>query len=103
MRSPSAGASALDDQIDPSRIAVAGYSDGGIAALAAAFDRRVRGDLLWLLGASHLPPYARAEPELALVERASTAFFDHYLKGRPLRAFERAARRRGLTRLVAAP
>jgi pimeloyl-ACP methyl ester carboxylesterase len=32
----------LRDKIDASRIAVAGHSDGGITALAAAFDRRFR-------------------------------------------------------------
>jgi len=148
---------ALGDKIDASRIAVAGHSDGGITALAAAFDHRFRDRrvhaaivmsgaalggmgrfprrgppllalqgtadpinspattasyfrlarrpkfLVWLLGASHLPPYATQEPQLGLVERASTAFLDHYLRGRPLRDFEQAARRRGLTRLVAAP
>ena len=37
------------------------------------------------------------------VERTTVAFLDHYLRGRPLRAFERAARRPGLTRLTADP
>jgi dienelactone hydrolase len=150
-------AGALNDRIDASRIAVAGHSDGGITALAAAFDRRFRDRridaavvlsgaalggmgpfprrgppllamqgtadpinspattasyfrlarrpkfLLWLLGASHLPPYTTQEPQLGLVERATTAFLDHYLNGRPLRGFEQAARRSGLTRLVAQP
>jgi pimeloyl-ACP methyl ester carboxylesterase len=58
--------------------------------------------LLWLLGASHLPPYTE-QPQLGIVERATIAFLDHYLEGRPLSAFTRAARRPGLTRLVADP
>ena len=37
--------------------------------------------LLWLLGAGHLPPYTDGQPWLGIVERVSTAFFDHYLKG----------------------
>ena len=149
--------SVLRGQIDPTRIAVAGQSDGGITALATAYDsryrdRRVRAALvlsgarlpgmgtfprpgppllavqgtadpfnapattatyfglaarpkflLWLLGASHLPPYTDQQPQLGIVERATIAFVDHYLKGRPLGAFERAARRPNLTRLVAEP
>lgn len=59
--------------------------------------------LLWLLGASHLPPYTHERPQLGIVERATTAFLDHYLKRGPLRIFEAAASRRGLTRLVADP
>lgn len=59
--------------------------------------------LLWLVGASHLPPYTTQEPQLEIVERATTAFLDHYLKGTPLRDFEAAARRPGVTRLAADP
>lgn len=59
--------------------------------------------LVWLLGASHLPPYTTQEPQLGVVERATIAFLDHYLEGRPLAAFEAAARRPGVTQLVADP
>ena len=59
--------------------------------------------LVWLVGASHLPPYTTQEPELGIVERTTIAFLDHYLKGRPLGPFLAAARRPGLTRLVADP
>jgi fermentation-respiration switch protein FrsA (DUF1100 family) len=147
----------LAGRIDPARIAVAGHSDGAVAALGAAYDGRyrdrridaaivlsgatfpgmsafpVRGPpllavqgtadttnapattaayydrarrpkfLLWLLGASHLPPYTDEEPQLGIVERATTAFLGHYLKGRSLRLFEKSARHGGLTRLVADP
>jgi pimeloyl-ACP methyl ester carboxylesterase len=147
----------LAGKIDPSRIAVAGHSDGGVAALAVAYDRRFRDPrigaaivlsgarlggmgpfprqgppllaiqgtadpinepattasyfraarrpkfLVWLLGASHRPPYTAQEPQLGIVERATTAFLGHYLKGRPLGAFVQAAERRGLTRLTADP
>ncbi len=37
--------------------------------------------LLRLLGAGHLPPYTNQQPQLAIVERVTTAFFDRYLKG----------------------
>jgi predicted dienelactone hydrolase len=148
---------ALGGEIDPARIAVAGQSDGGTTALAAAYDSRYRDPrvraavvlsgarlggmgafpragppllavqgtsdpinaaettetyfrlaappkfLLLLLGASHLPPYTDQQPQLTIVERATLAFLDHYLKQAPLDAFERAARRPGLTRLVADP
>jgi fermentation-respiration switch protein FrsA (DUF1100 family) len=36
--------------------------------------------LLRLLGAHHLPPYTREQPQLAIVERVSVAFLDGYLK-----------------------
>jgi dienelactone hydrolase len=42
--------------------------------------------LLRLLGASHLPPappYTSQEPQLAVVERVTIAFLDHYLKHLP--------------------
>jgi len=147
----------LADRIDPARIAVAGHSDGAVAALAVAYDRRHRDRridaaivlsgatlpgmgafpvggppllatqgtadttnapsnteayfdrarrpkfLLWLVGASHLPPYTEEEPQLGVVERATTAFLGHYLKQQPLRLFEESARRAGITRLIAEP
>ena len=68
------------------------------------FDRARRPKfLLWLIGASHLPPYTEQQPQLGIVERATTAFLDRYLKQGSLRAFEDSARRPGLTRLVADP
>ena len=136
---------------------ITGHSDGGVTALAVAYDRRFRDRrvraaivlsgaplsgmgpfprssppllavqgtadrinapettasffrlarrpkfLLWLLGASHRPPYTDQEPQLGIVERATIAFLDHYLKDRPLRAFDKAAQRPGLTRLTADP
>ena len=147
----------LGGEIDPARIAVAGQSDGGITALAVAYDSRYRDSrvraavvlsgarmpgmgsfpaqgppllavqgtadpfnapattatyfelahrpkfLLWLLGASHLQPYTDQEPQLRIVARATTAFLDHYLRGRPLSIFERIGRVPSLTRLIADP
>jgi len=150
-------AGVLAGKIDPARIAVAGQSDGGVTALAVAYDSRYRDRrvdaavvlsgamlggmgsfprrgppllavqgtadtlntpattatffglaprpkfLLWLLGASHLPPYTDEQPQLGIVERSTVAFLDHSMKGRPLTVFERTARVQGLTRLVADP
>jgi dienelactone hydrolase len=147
----------LDGKIDPARIAVAGHSDGAVAALAVAYDHRFRDPrvraaivlsgaelsgmgsfpvtgpplfaaqgtadpinapattaaffgrahrpkfLLWLVGASHLPPYTTQESQLEIVENATVAFLDHYLKGRPLRALGEAAQRAGMARLTAEP
>ena len=149
--------SVLGGEIDATHIAVAGQSDGGVTALAVAYDSRYRDRrvtaalimsgarltgmgpfprrgppllalqgtadplnspattaayfglavrpkfLLWLVGASHLPPYTDQQPQLGIVERATIAFLDHYLKGRPLRVFEQTARDPGLTRLIAEP
>jgi fermentation-respiration switch protein FrsA (DUF1100 family) len=36
--------------------------------------------LLRLLGAQHLPPYTREQPQLAIVERVTISFLDGYLK-----------------------
>ncbi len=36
--------------------------------------------LLRLLGAEHLGPYSNKQPQLGIVERVTTAFFDNYLK-----------------------
>jgi fermentation-respiration switch protein FrsA (DUF1100 family) len=40
--------------------------------------------LLRLLGADHLAPYTRQQPQLSIVERVTIAFLDGYLKHRPL-------------------
>jgi predicted dienelactone hydrolase len=133
------GRGTLAGLIDPSRIAVAGQSDGGSTALALAynqhdFDRRIRAAmilsgalipglggydfpspsppllavqgtadtvnapsstyhffalarrpkfLLSLLGAPHLGPYTNEQPQLAIVERVTIAFLNHFLKRLP--------------------
>lgn len=133
------GAGPLAGLVDPTRIAVAGHSDGGESALAVAYSRRFRDPrvsaavilsgaemsgvggyrfaqgsppllaaqgtddpfnepkftnayfelaqrpkfLLRLLGAGHLPPYTDQQPQLAIVERVTTAFLDRYLKREP--------------------
>jgi dienelactone hydrolase len=138
--------------VDPARIALAGQSDGGEAALAAAYSRRwadprvraavilsgaemsgvggyrfapgspallaVQGTadtsneprytyayfraarrpkyLLRLIGAQHLPPYTRQQPQLGLVERLSAAFLDEYLGLAPVAP-------QGLAALAAVP
>jgi predicted dienelactone hydrolase len=148
---------ALEGSIEPSRIAVAGHSDGAVTALAVAYGRRYRDPrvraaivlsgamlagmgplartgppllamqgtadpinppsatssyfalasrpkfLVWLLGASHRHPYTDEQPQLGVVEHATIAFLDHYLKGLPLAAFTATAQRPGVTRLVADP
>ena len=72
-------------------------------ATTASYFRHARRPkfLLLLTGASHLPPYTNQQPQLQIVERVTIAFLDHYLKGAPLVGIARAARRPGLTRLIA--
>jgi dienelactone hydrolase len=136
MLAAAAGPGPLHGLVDPARIAVAGQSDGGEAALASACGRRtldprigaavilsgaemsgvggyafascppllaVQGTadrfneprftyayfrsarrpkyLLRLIGAGHLGPYTRQQPELGVVETATRTFLDAYLKG----------------------
>lgn len=38
--------------------------------------------LLWMINAQHLEPFTTDQAHLAVVERATIAFFDRYLKGR---------------------
>jgi dienelactone hydrolase len=90
----------------PPLLAVQGTADTTNApANSQGFFRLARRPkfLLWLLGASHLPPYTDQEPQLGIVEQATTAFLDHYLKGRPLRALDQAAQRSRVAKLTADP
>ncbi|HWX95765.1 MAG TPA: hypothetical protein VNZ01_02850 [Solirubrobacteraceae bacterium] len=61
--------------------------------------------LLRLLGAGHLPPYTRQQPQLAIVERVTLAFLDGYLKRRPesLRRLVPLGTVSGVASIVAAP
>ncbi len=90
----------------PPLLAVQGTADPinapGTTAAYFGLARRPK-FLLWLVGASHLPPYTDEQPQLGIVERVTTAFLDHYLKGGPLGALAAAARSPGRTRLVADP
>jgi fermentation-respiration switch protein FrsA (DUF1100 family) len=93
-------------QNGPPLLAVQGTADTiNAPATTTDFFRLARRPkfLLWLLGASHRPPYTDQEPQLGIVERATVAFLDHYLKGRALGALDKAAQRPGLTRLTADP
>lgn len=150
-----ASTSPLRGLVDPARIAVAGHSDGAIAALSVAYDRRYRDRridaamimsgaplpgftappavappllavqgtadalnrpgvtdayfrlmhrpkfLLWLLGASHLPPYNTDDRWATVVDRTTTAFLDHYLRGAPLSSLLGVGTQRGVSRLEA--
>lgn len=59
--------------------------------------------LLWLLGASHLPPYTTDDRWAAVVDRATTAFLDHYLRGAPLGRLVAAGTRSGVARITSNP
>ena len=54
------------------------------SATNAFFDAAQRPKyLLRLIGAEHLPPYSKQQPQLTIVERVTIAFLDGYLKHRP--------------------
>jgi dienelactone hydrolase len=59
--------------------------------------------LLRLLGAEHLPPYTDEEPQLAVVERVTIAFLDHYLKHGSFRRLLAAGAVPGVASLVSRP
>lgn len=59
--------------------------------------------LLWLLGATHLPPYTTDDRWAAIVERTTTDFLDHYLRGAPLAPLITAGRQSGVARLTSNP
>ncbi len=59
--------------------------------------------LLWLLGATHLPPYTTDDRWAAIVNRTSTDFLDHYLRGAPLAPLVLAGRQGTLARIASSP
>ena len=59
--------------------------------------------LLTLIGATHLPPYTSQQPQLAIVERVTIAFLDHYLKQAPLRPLLAAGAVPGIAHLASDP
>ena len=59
--------------------------------------------LLWLLGASHKPPYTTETRYLDVVEETTIAFLNRYLRGGALHPLVRAAARPGISRLVEQP
>ena len=90
----------------PPLLAVQGADDpiNSPATTAAYFQLAHRPKfLLWLLGASHLPPYTNQQPQLRIVEQTTLAFLNHYLKHAPLQTLTAAGRQPGLTRLIGKP
>lgn len=59
--------------------------------------------LLKLLGAGHLPPYTTDTRQLAVVERVTIAFLDHYVGHGRLRALIEAGHAPGIAQLTANP
>jgi dienelactone hydrolase len=59
--------------------------------------------LLTLTAAGHLPPYTSEQPQLGIVERVTTAFFDRYLKEGSAHAIVAAGSVRGVAQLSARP
>jgi fermentation-respiration switch protein FrsA (DUF1100 family) len=95
-RDPRVGAAVILSGAEMSGVGGYGFARGGPPLLAIqgtadtineprftyAFFKAARRPkyLLRLLGAQHLPPYTREQPQLAIVERMTIAFFDRYLK-----------------------
>jgi dienelactone hydrolase len=83
------GRARLDLTNSPPLLAVQGTADYTNPPRASRFlfraCRRPK-YLLMLVGAGHLPPYTTNAAQLALVERVTIAFLDHYFKNEPLRA-----------------
>jgi dienelactone hydrolase len=90
----------------PPLLAVQGTADPlNVPATTAYYYRLMRRPkfLLWLLGASHLPPYTTADRWARVVDRATTTFLDRYLRGAPLRPLLAAGAEPGIARIVAGP
>jgi dienelactone hydrolase len=90
----------------PPLLAVQGTGDRvNDARYTKAYYRRAHAPkfLVLLLGAPHLAPYTREQPQLGIVERVTIAFLDHYFRGVPLQELTTSARTAGLSTLSADP
>jgi hypothetical protein len=90
----------------PPLLAVQGTSDPINGPTATADYYRVMRRpkfLLWLLGATHLPPYTTNDRWAAVVDRSTTAFLDHYLRGAPLGPLIAAGTQAGVARITSKP
>jgi len=90
----------------PPMLAVQGTSDPiNQPATTTAYFRLMRRPkfLLWLLGASHLPPYSTVDRWSSVVDRATVAFLDRYLRGGPSRPLVAAGTHSGFARIVSDP
>jgi predicted dienelactone hydrolase len=59
--------------------------------------------LLWLIGAAHLEPYTTTDRWASVVDGATTAFLDHYLKRAPFRPLIKAGTQTGVARITQDP
>jgi pimeloyl-ACP methyl ester carboxylesterase len=90
----------------PPLLAVQGTGDRvNDARYTKAYYRRAHAPkfLVLLLGASHLAPYTREQPQLGIVERTTIAFLDHCFRDAPLQALVASARSAGVSTLSADP
>ncbi len=90
----------------PPLLATQGSADTiNLPRLTTAFFRAAHRPkfLLALLGAGHVPPYTTDHRELAVVERVTIAFLDHYFKNGSLRRLIGAGNVRSVARLTADP
>jgi len=90
----------------PPLLAVQGTSDpiNGPSATADYYRLMRRPKfLLWLLGATHLPPYTTNDRWAAVVDRTTTAFLGHYLRGAPLSPLIAAGTQAGVARITSRP
>lgn len=93
-------------RVSPPLLAVQGTADRiNSPAATEAFFRRVARPkyLLSLQGAGHLPPYSSNARQLAVVERVTIAFLDHYLRHGSLRRLLAAGNSPGIAHLSADP
>jgi dienelactone hydrolase len=90
----------------PPLLAVQGTSDPiNGPSVTADYYRLMRRPkfLLWLLGATHLPPYTTNDRWAAVVDRTTTAFLGHYLRGAPLGPLVAAGTQAGVARMTSKP
>jgi predicted esterase len=93
-------------QGSPPLLAVQGTADPiNAPADTAAYFRLMQPPkfLVWLLGASHLPPYTTDDRWAEVVDRTTVAFLDHTFRGASLKPLVAAGTQAGLARMTADP